>query len=177
MRIVCLCAKAQHGKDFAASILKEKLEQQGKKVLIIHFADYLKFISREYFGWDGNKDEKGRTILQQIGTEKIRTRDPDFHVGILTRFIKVFAEDYDYFLISDCRFSNEIEYPRDKKLNVISLHIERLNFENSLTPEQRQHRSEIALDNFKFDYYLESESGREAMEIEVDKFVDFLIGG
>jgi hypothetical protein len=177
MKIVTLSAKAQHGKDLTASILKEKLEHQNKKVLIVHYADYLKFICREYFGWDGQKNEKGRTILQQIGTEKIRTRDPDFHVGILTRMMKVFAKDYDYFLIPDTRFPNEIEYLKNNKFNIITLNVLRLNFENNLTPEQRQHKSEIALDGYNFDYYLKSESGIEALEKEVDKFIKFLNGG
>jgi hypothetical protein len=177
MKIITLSAKAQHGKDLTASILKEKLEQQGKKVLIVHYADYLKFICKEYFGWNGQKDEKGRTILQQIGTEKIRTKDPNFHVSIIAKLLYIFAEDYDYFLIPDTRFPDEVEYLRNNKFNVISLNIERLNFENNLTLEQRQHRSEIALDNFKFDYYLKAKSGKEKLEAEIEKFIEFLNGG
>lgn len=177
MKIITISAKAQHGKDLTASILKEKLEQQSKKVLIVHYADYLKFICKEYFGWNGVKDEKGRSLLQKIGTDKIRKIDPDFHVSIVAKLINVFANDFDYFLIPDTRFVNEIEYLKNNKFNVISLRIERLNFENNLTSEQKLHPSETALDNYKFDYYIKVESGREILEAEVDKFIKFLNGG
>lgn len=174
MKIITISAKSQHGKNLTASILKEKLEQQSKKVLIVHYADYLKFICKEYFGWNGVKDEKGRSLLQKIGTDKIRKIDPDFHVSIVAKLINVFANDFDYFLIPDTRFVNELEYLKNNKFNVISLHVERLNFENNLTPEQKLHPSEIALDNYKFDYYIKVESGREILEAEVDKFSQLL---
>jgi len=176
-KIITLSAKAEHGKDLTATILKDKLEYLGKKVLIIHYADYLKYICKQYFGWDGNKDEKGRTILQQIGTEKVRTRNLNFWVELIEMFIDVFDDDFDYFLIPDTRFPNEINYLKDFGWDVISLHIERIGFENHLTPEQRLHLSEIALDNFTFDYYLKSLSGEGYLQMEVNKFVEYLNGG
>ena len=63
MSVIMISGKAESGKDFTASILKEELEKKGRKILIVHYADYLKFIAKEYFGWDGVKDEKGRNIF------------------------------------------------------------------------------------------------------------------
>ena len=57
MKVCCISAKAQHGKDTAAGLLKEHLESVGQKVLITHYADLVKFVCTNYFGWDGKKDE------------------------------------------------------------------------------------------------------------------------
>ena len=45
-KVICISAKARHGKDTAAEILKEYLEHKGQRVLITHYADLLKFICR-----------------------------------------------------------------------------------------------------------------------------------
>lgn len=171
MRILTLSAHAQNGKDTIAEILKRKLELKNNKVLIFHYASYLKYLCREYFSWDGNKDEKGRTILQYVGTEIVRTRQPDFWVETAIRFFDLFGEDYDYIIIGDCRFLNEIEYLKNKYSWVRCLHIERKNFENTLTEEQRNHPSETSLDNYNFDYYLYPEEGIEELNNLIDDFI------
>ena len=68
MKIINISGKAMAGKDTCALILKEKLESKNKKVLITHFADLVKYVSKQFFNWNGIKDEQGRTILQRIGT-------------------------------------------------------------------------------------------------------------
>lgn len=170
-KLILISAKAQHGKDFTANILKEKLEANNQKVLITHYADYLKFICKEYFGWDGDKQGKQRTLLQYIGTDKARKNNPNVWVSVVNELIKAIGEDYDYILIPDTRFPNEIEFMREQGYDVISIRINRLNFENTLTEKQRQHISETALDNYKFDYYMNCESGYESVSKEVNKFI------
>lgn len=170
-KLILISAKAQHGKDFTANILKEKLEANNQKVLITHYADYLKFICKEYFGWDGTKNEVGRTLLQYIGTDKARKNNPNIWVSVINELIKAIGEDYDYILIPDTRFPNEIDFMKSQSYDVVAMRIKRLDFENSLTEEQRQHMSEIALDDYKFDYYIECKSGYDNVSKEVDKFI------
>ena len=158
MKILCIAGQAEHGKDTFANIFKQQLENINKKVFIIHNADYLKFIATKYFNWDGKKDEKGRRLLQQLGTEKIRSKNPNFHVESVRRIIELFENDFDYFLIPDVRFPNEISMLKDS-FDTMSVKINRINFENSLTIEQRLHLSETSLNNYDFDYILEMESG------------------
>lgn len=178
MKVITVSGRAEAGKDFFAKILKEKLEKKGKKVLIVHYADYLKFIAKEYFGWDGVKDEKGRTLLQELGTNRIRERIPDFWVTIVFLLMVALEKDFDYFIIPDCRFPNEIEFIKDKimvKSNFITVKVYRLHHENSLTPEQRSHPSETALDDYYFDYHLYAQSGEEDMSYEVETFIRKMI--
>ena len=171
MKVLTVSGYAMAGKDLSAVILKEKFELTGKKVLVLHYADYLKFIARQYFNWDGNKDEKGRTLLQRLGTDKIRAIFPNFWVDTVVSLIKVFESDFDYFIIPDSRFENELTAMKDN-FDTICIKIIRLNFDNGLTKTQKNHPSETALDGYTFDYEIVSETGKEKLAVELDKFVE-----
>jgi len=176
-KIILFSGSAESGKTFSLNILKEKLESYDKKVMVLNFADCLKFVAREYFKWDGKKDDAGREILQKLGTDIIRRRNPRFWSGFVVNLVDVFYPDYDYFLIGDWRFPDEfycfgyLEFG-----SVITIRIIRKNFNNSLTDEQKKHISEIALDDFDFDYILESESGIENLSREVEKLFLYIMG-
>jgi len=177
--IIPISGKAESGKDLTATLLKIELQKQGKRVLIINYANYLKFICQKYFGWNGEKDIQGRELLQKTGTEKVRAKNNNFWVDAVIEFVKVFEGDFDYILIPDTRFIQEIDRWFEEGFEVITLRIERLNHENKLTPEQRLHTSETALDNYNFDYYIKCET-KEEKEQEVIKFIEYLnerVGG
>ncbi len=144
--IILISGHAQNGKDTCANFMREYLEARGCKVQIMHYADELKFICKQYFGWDGNKDDAGRHILQYIGTDVVRKQDPDFWVDRLTSLIAMFWNEWDYVIVPDTRFPNEVWRPRSLTDNCWHVRVERTNFESPLTAEQRQHPSETALD-------------------------------
>lgn len=172
MIIIPISGKAQHGKDTFANELKKSLEKLNKKVLITHYADYLKMVAKNYYNWDGNKDENGRHILQYLGTDKARKNNPKIWVNVVKELIEAIGEDYDYILIPDCRFPDEIETLKDKYYNeVLSLRVHRDNFESTLTKEQKQHLSETALDNYNFDINVHCESGLESVRNSVNSFI------
>lgn len=173
MKIITISGAAQHGKDSSADILKSKLESSNKKVLIVHMADYLKFICKQYYGWNGEKDCAGRSILQYVGTDKVRSKIPDFWVDVVIKFLEAFGEDFDYILIPDCRFANEVNKFRSMGIHTTAIKVIRNNFDNGLTEEQKNHPSERALDNFKFDYIMCSKSGLDVLEIEVNNFLRY----
>ena len=155
MTIICISGKAQHGKDTAAEIFKKKLEERGGRVLLTHYADLLKWMCSNYFGWNGLKDDAGRTLLQRIGTDTIRNQIPDFWVNWVIQILNLFPNEWDYVIIPDCRFPNEIqalqrEFLHTNKADVFHFRIERPNFESSLTAEQKNHISETALDHFGY---------------------------
>lgn len=148
--IVPISGKARHGKDTTAELIKKELEAKGKKVLIVHYADYLKFICKAYFGWNGEKDEDGRTLLQQVGTDKIRAKEPDFWVNIIEELISVLGDEFDFYLIPDTRFPNEIDFFRQFDHHVIAIRVVRPFFKSELTEEQLNHPSETALDDYEW---------------------------
>lgn len=168
MKILCISGKARHGKDFTAENLAEDLRILGKKVLITHNADLLKFMCKNLFGWNGEKDEKGRHILQYVGTDVVRKKTPDFWVDFLISVFNLFPNEWDYVIIPDCRFPNEIEKLKESGFDVTHIRVERITlttdsldtpiystpFDNGLTEEAKSHISETALDNYPADINL-----------------------
>jgi hypothetical protein len=161
MNIITISGKATHGKDFTADILKDILLKDGKRVLIMHYADYLKFLCKYIYEWDGKKDDKGRTILQFVGTNLARNNNPDIWVKVVYETILAFRTEYDVFIIPDTRFPNEIDFFKSKLCDISSIRVNRLNYKSSLTEEQLNHPSETALNDYVFDYNIDFETGRE----------------
>lgn len=160
--VILLAGKAESGKTLAANIIKEELESLGKTALIMSFADYLKFICKSYYKWDGKKNEEGRTLLQRLGTDVVRKKNPDFWAKTVFDFITTFDGEFDYFILDDTRFENEIDiFQNYDPFCYTSIRIERLNHENSLSFSQRMHPSEVGLDNRRLDVKLSSSSGEE----------------
>jgi len=174
MKIINISGKAMAGKDTSALILKEKLESKNKKVLIAHFADLVKYVSKQFFNWNGIKDEQGRTILQRIGTDVVRTQKPNYWVDFIKGFLEMFQDEWDYVLIPDCRFKNEIEAFKQDGWPNVSVRIIRDNFISNLTPEQLNHPSETALDNYEFDYYIHNSYDMDYLNKEVEYLVEWL---
>ncbi len=167
-----ISGKAQEGKDSVAQMLENKLVAQNKKVLTTHFADLLKFICKQYFGWDGEKGEEGRTLLQYVGTDIVRNLKPNYWVDFVKDILSMFKDEWEYVLVPDTRFKNEMDW--GEEWDTIAVRVNRLNFISPLTQEQQAHPSETDLDNYNFDYVINSESGLDKLEEEVNKFMRWL---
>ena len=162
MRVILISGSARFGKDSTAFMMKELLEKQKKKVLIIHYADNLKLFAKNYFGWSGQKDRKGRELLQWLGTDVIRKNYEDTWVDMVVALLKGIKTLYDYIIIPDVRFPNEIDRMRDN-FDCITVRVIRPNFDNGLTEEQRKHPSETALDNYPMEYELINDGDLEKL--------------
>lgn len=169
--VILLSGKSGSGKDFVANIMKEKLEQKGNKVLVTHYADLLKYILKTFFDWDGQKDEHGRHLLQYVGTDVIRRQNPNYWIDFVKDIIIMFSNNWDYILIPDARFPNEITRMFCSNFRTISIRITRLNYISKLTDEQQQHESETALDSYSFDYYMTNDGTLDGVTKEVDNFI------
>lgn len=139
-------------------MLSDELKMENKSVLIAHFADLLKYICKTFFEWNGEKDEYGRAILQIVGTDVIRAQEPDFWVDFIIKIISLFDGFWDYVLIPDCRFPNEYEKFKELGYDTTLIRIERPSFESSLTDEQKFHKSETALDGYRYDYIIKADT-------------------
>lgn len=171
MLVVTVSGKAESGKDTFSNMAVEKLRQAGKSAIVVHYASLLKMICKEYFGWDGNKDEKGRFILQYVGTDVVRKQKPSFWVEKVIEIVELFPDEWDYIFIPDTRFEDEIQLWKERGYQVKSLKIIRPNHISSLSAEQLQHASETALDNYNFDCTIVCENGLDNMQIAVERFL------
>lgn len=152
MKVICISGKARHGKDTTAEYLKEGLEEFGCSVLIAHYGDLVKYVCKTFFNWNGEKDTYGRTLLQHVGTDIIREQNPDYWVGFVRDMLLFFRDKWDYVLIPDSRFPNEVERMKDAGFDVLHIRVHRDNFVSPLTAEQQCHPSETAMDDVRADY-------------------------
>lgn len=171
MKVILISGKAQHGKDTVAEMMRQKLISGGKRALVTHYADLLKYICRNYFGWDGRKDEKGRQLLQYVGTDVVRKQNPTLWVDFVAMILSYFGENWDYVIIPDCRFPNEIDQIRET-FDTVHIRVERPNFVSSLTPEQLAHPSETALDDYEPDYRLVNDASKSELLAKVSLWVN-----
>lgn len=158
MKIILISGKAEAGKTTAANFLKEELESRGERVAITPYGRLVKDLCSMLYGWDGKKDEAGRQLLQHFGTDVIRAENPDYWVHHITELSGLLYNEFDTFIIDDCRFPNEVEAWDGvakwsdkwvkKHYDIYWLRIIRPRYENHLTPEQRMHASETALDGY-----------------------------
>ena len=162
-KIYLIHAKAQNGKDTCAERIKHYYELKGKKVLIIAFADYVKFVLDKYYGIPHARTKEYRTHIQQFATDQVRSAVPNFWAEVVAQLLYSIRNDFDIVVIPDWRFENElqaigfymIDELRSRETQLIKVLIERENyyFIDNMTEEQRAHQSENELDNFEnFDY-------------------------
>jgi len=168
MKVILISAKAQHGKDTSALILEETYKAKGKRVLITHYADLLKYICKTFFGWNGEKDDYGRTLLQQVGTNTVCAKQPDFWVDFIISILNLFEDSWDVVIIPDCRFVNEVEKMR-ANFDTTLIRVIRPDFDNGLSETQKQHPSETALDNFDFDHIIYNTGSLEDLKNKLSR--------
>ena len=158
MKIILISGKAGSGKDTVAEILKEHLISDGiseSKILVTHFADLLKYIATKFFGWNGVKDDAGRTLLQHLGTNVVREKNPNYWTDFIKSILKLFENEWEYVFIPDTRFPNEVSEIVSNFEDVKVVRVNRPR-NNILSETQQEHPSETALDDFKFDVVLEN---------------------
>ena len=168
MKVILISGHAGSGKDTCAEILKGRLMHGGHSVLVCHYADLVKYICTAFFHWNGLKDGHGRSLLQRVGTDVVRARKPDYWVDFIIDMLTFFGGEWDYVLIPDTRFPNEVERIKEH-FNAVHVRVERRNFQSHLTAEQRSHPSETALDFYPYDIRIENDGDLTALRKKIDQ--------
>ena len=151
---ICISGKARSGKDTSAKLLKSCLDDKGYSTIIVHYADLLKFMCKTYFGWDGKKDDAGRSLLQHIGTDRVRRDNPNYWVDFVIQTVLMFEEKWDFVIVADARFENEIERVKEAGFGVTHVRVVRPEFDSDLSDEQKSHVSETAMNDVKPDRWI-----------------------
>jgi len=109
--------------------------------------------------------------LQYVGTDVIRKQLPDFWVDFIIQELRLFPDQWDYVIIPDCRFPNELNRLKEEGFDVTHVRIERSSHENNLTEEQRNHPSETALNDVVPDYVIQNDGTITMLAAEVMKLM------
>ncbi len=177
MKVILISGKSNSGKDQLGKYIYNILDKQDYRVLIIHFADFVKYCCTQYYNWDGNKDIYGRTLLQRIGTDVVRNKYPNYWADCVGKFISATANDWDFVLVPDWRFLNEYTRVKLFNPNTITVRINRLNKDGTFylnpnfTKEQNQHSSECALDDYVCDYLVDNSGSLEDLKARAIELV------
>lgn len=150
IQLVLIGGRAGVGKTTAAQELCGRLlKYDGLQVVHTAFANPIKDIAREIFHWDGNKDEKGRRLLQVIGTDAGREYNENIWIEYLeNRLLNMFPPHF--VLVDDWRFPNEKEYfEGDPLFDLTTIRIE--NSRSNIPENVSSHASENSLPNGVFE--------------------------
>ena len=107
--VVLIGGRAGTGKTTVANMLVKMCSQEGILAEIIPFARGVKSTSR-VMGWDGNKNEKGRRLLQEVGRIG---REYDKNLWANMALQRIYELEHDegpngwMAIIDDWRFINE----------------------------------------------------------------------
>ncbi len=169
-----ICGKARHGKDTVAEIIRNYYENHDKKTLNLQYSSYIKEYAKKISNWDGSEETKPRELLQQLGTDVIRKRiDSLFFVKRICSDIQVYSYFFDVITISDARAKVEVDIPKEQFDKIIAIHVERPNFDNGLTEEQKRHFTEVDLDDYdKYDYKLVNDGTLEDLKEKVHNLLE-----
>ena len=168
--VFLLSGKAESGKDTVAKILRSSFGLEKPRVL--SFGSYVKSVA-EILGWDGQKDKNGRALLQWLG-DGAKQFNPDLWVNKTIDEMKKLHEEENVsiFIISDCRYVNEITRMKEEFGEMVfPIRIDRPNHVSALTPEQLTHRSECDLDNYPFNYVVHNATNLATLERNVFQMV------
>lgn len=159
------------GKDFFSDIFHKLLPKSIK----FSFADQLKVLCMTERGLTFEecyiqKSSESRKVLQLVGTEEYRAKDPDIWIRYFINWVKVLeTKGIETVIVSDCRFPNDISILRKefKDVTVIRLIAPNRNEKRLRTESNRSeniyqslknHYSEIALDCFTdFDHIINND--------------------
>lgn len=173
IKIIIISGKAKSGKNLIANIIKNNI--YNKKTIILAYAFYLKEYAKNISSWDGNENNKPRTLLQELGIELIKNKiDENLLIRRMLEDIEIYSYFFDIVIISDARFANEINVIKDKYEDVITIHVDGI--ENDLTDEQRSHITENALDNYdKYDYIIKNNGTKKDLEEKIDMIMGRIV--
>lgn len=175
--LIGVSGKLGSGKDYIVeNFIVPQLKSAGYNVAIVAFADHIKVNAAARNGLPieimyGNKTPEIRKMLQIAGTEEGRDKyGPNIWVDTLDRWLKLrsMRDGTNAYVVTDCRFTNEVEWIRDNGGLVIRVHapdrnltrlIAESNGNQEILESIKTHRSETELDDYPFDHIIDNTVG------------------
>lgn len=172
--IIALAGHAGAGKDTFGKMLIDRFECLGKASQRYAFADHLKD-KAEDLGWNGVKDEKGRSLLQHLG-DVMREYHGENYFAEYTANEIVRDEDVEVAVVTDLRYKQELEALRKCAAETGNklLTVRVVRNENILSNTQGQHSSENDLNEIAMDLIVINTGSLQDLSVTATKLVDDL---
>ncbi len=165
--IFCICGKAKSGKSTIGKHLIDEYTRMGYKVISSPYTKYLKKYIEQITGKSINEDNKPRYLLQKLSSDLIKKelKYNDFFIRRQLEDISIYKYFFDIIVIPDVRFPEEISVLKEKYNNVISIGVNRVDFDNGLTSDEKNDITEISLDNYNnYDYVINNDKNIDLKE-------------
>ena len=181
MKLYVIGGKAKCGKNTFGEYLREELKDYGYKPCVMHITEPLYCYAKNYFEWDGNENNKPREFFQKMGIEIINEKlgKKDFLLNRLYEDIEILENFFDTFIITDARFKKELTELKEKYKDVVTIKLERTNYDDELSEEERSHVTEIEVDRINNVKYLVQNNSfkdlKEYAEMIISKEEDDII--
>jgi hypothetical protein len=177
VNLVLVGGKLKTGKTTSANYIQDKLTTLYPSLSVEHtaFAKPIKEIAYSVFHWDGNKDERGRRLLQVIGTEAGREYNENIWVEYLENYILGNLFIPNVVIVDDWRFPNERDYfSKNFIFDVTTVRLVR-EVPQELGIETYTHPSENSLPyHGDYDYQIENNGSIEDLYKKLDSVIDYL---
>lgn len=173
--IITMSGKARSGKNYFTKLLSKELKKNNYYSLEIANADYLKFAVEKYLRLKGKKTSL-RKHYQLFGTEVMRSIDPSCHVKNVSLMIQSVDKykPYDFYIVTDCRFPNEIT-ELSKIGNVLSVNVIRDDTSSNLSEDEKSHKSENSMGGYQFSIEIENYGTKKELKLKAAKLAEDLI--
>lgn len=171
MKIFIIGGKASSGKTTFGEYLREELKDYSYKPCVMHITEPLYGYAKNYFDWNSRYQEKPREFLQKVGYDIIREKmgKKTFLLDRLFEDIEILSNFFDTFIITDARLQEEFEAIKEKYDDVVAIKLERSNYDNNLSKEEKEHITENDLDNYtEFDYLVENSNLKDLKRVALE---------
>jgi len=131
-------------------------------------ADPIKQIARRDFDWDGEKDERGRRLLQEIGTVG-RAYDPDLWLRRLAERLQDDAPPRA--VVDDVRLAREVAFLERLGFTVARIVRPAHRIATATSGDRARHETEIELDDVAFDVTIDNGGTFDELYAGLDRWV------
>jgi hypothetical protein len=176
--VVLVSGKAGSGKSTVADMLQAKLQDVPALTIFRYsFASPLKYMAEKFMGWNGEKDEKGRKLLQEQGRIG-REYDPDTWVKhlLIQMDRKAGMFPFNFVIVDDWRFPNELSYLQQNPiLDVCTVRVagRQADLPGNTSSDASENSLPDIPDNV-YNHYISNKGDLQDLEMRVDEVVKIL---
>jgi hypothetical protein len=174
--IILIAGRAGVGKTTVAEVMEDYLEENHFSANVDHFAEAIKLCAYSYFGWDGEKDDKGRVLLQKLG---LIGREYNQNVWADHLVYRYFRYPTEFLIVDDWRFPNEKSCLQEVPgVKVVTVRINAPQHESLLGTPVYNDVSEVSLSNdfSSYDYTIQNNDTLGALQLFARMIIDDLRG-